>query len=97
MSDNKEPKVTECWALSDGGIPYIDFAYCPEDERVSKELIPAILLWREDYDALLKELEELRKYNQDREEYDAYKREKKQRERINRFWGLEEKWDGSKE
>ena len=57
-----EPKVTECWAD-------LDSYGCPESlDVLEKEAIgyrPAILLWREDYDAMRKELEELRKnYNE---------------------------------
>jgi hypothetical protein len=67
MSESKEPKVTECWAqiALDKRFP------CAGAVSYDKEVVsdrPAILLWREDYDALLKEREELRKrcrYNLD--------------------------------
>ncbi len=54
----EELKVTECWcAECDDGSPH---AYTVYGIRVNDDR-PAVLMWREDYDALLKELEELRK------------------------------------
>jgi hypothetical protein len=54
-----EPKVTEGWALPSGdGSPgsYISSRAMWKIDR------PAILMWREDYDAMRKELEELREW-----------------------------------
>lgn len=54
MSENKEPKVTECWSIKDkDGRPFPFASGCREEDG----FLPAALLWREDYDALRKELE----------------------------------------
>lgn len=53
-----EIKVAECWTISeDDGRP--DWADCHE-AGIWEDSRRAILLWREDYDAMRKELEELR-------------------------------------
>lgn len=51
-----EPKVTECWVedLGEGPETRVVLDYAGSWTR------PAILLWREDYDAMRTELEELR-------------------------------------
>jgi len=57
---NKEPKVTECWMGNDcDGCPDVfdDLAVSSTD---APGYSPAIVLWRDDYDAMRKELEELR-------------------------------------
>ena len=61
MTDNKEPKVTECWAaINIDGAPMLEgVAEFAEVDPIIKER-QCILLWRKDYDAIRKELEELR-------------------------------------
>jgi formamidopyrimidine-DNA glycosylase len=56
---SKEIKVTECWtwanARDDSPVPVgADPVITPHRDR------PAILMWKEDYDAMRKELEEVR-------------------------------------
>ena len=52
-----EPKVTECWAIeSDDGSPTTDFIFAKKDAQ--QRDAAAVLIWREDYDAMRKELEE---------------------------------------
>jgi tetrahydromethanopterin S-methyltransferase subunit G len=55
MSD-EEPKVTECWTevgnAESGPDPDLSFSY-----KDSDRCIPAILMWKEDYDAMVKRLE----------------------------------------
>jgi len=101
MSSHFEPKVTECWAKEKWEAPEGFLGYplllCLSPVEASPNYRPAILIWREDYDAMRKELEELRRYKQAREADDAYRRECAERKHINKVWGLEEKWDGSKE
>ena len=67
-----EPKVTECWMESDrDGCPNVY-----EDAAISScEYIgytPAIVLWREDYDAMRIELENLRTFVQQLGDHAAY-------------------------
>jgi hypothetical protein len=64
MSDERsesvaEPKVTECWAWQENeeGRPHIEATRLPTHGSD-----PAILMWKEDYDAMRKELEELREW-----------------------------------
>ena len=61
-----EPKVTECWA-KEGWTP-ADRVFtghpmllCIAHDQFTSNHRPAILMWKEDYDAMRKELEELRK------------------------------------
>lgn len=58
-----EPKVTECSAYCIPGGPPI-YSSLSEGHHNN-----AILLWREDYDAMRKELEELREYRKWHEGY----------------------------
>ncbi len=65
MSESKEPKVTECWAL-------MGVNGCPASNAIPTKTIPAdrpaILMWREHYEQLVKERDEYQKrcrYNLD--------------------------------
>lgn len=64
MSSRFEPKVTECWAKEKWEAPEGFLGYplllCLSPVEASPNYRPAILLWREDYDAMRTELEELR-------------------------------------
>ena len=65
MSDKM--KVTECWTEDDEGRPLpgeVSERKCIYDDR------PAILMWKEDYDAILKELKELRQFKKEKDEYE---------------------------
>ena len=62
-----EPKVTECWTEETReGYPHQD-----TDAGESEWNRRAILLWREDFDAMRKELEELREHKNWHELYKA--------------------------
>lgn len=57
----EEPKVTECWVeegFGSNGHPTLEGAYDKEHDWYR----PAILMWREDYDAMKCELESEKKW-----------------------------------
>lgn len=55
-----EPKITECWTIEENtGCPSALLAVKAESGFATEDR-PAVLLWRSDYDAMKKEIEELR-------------------------------------
>jgi hypothetical protein len=59
-----EPKVTECWAKEKWEAPKgflgVPLLLCLSPVEASPNYRPAILMWKEDYDALVNELEEVK-------------------------------------